>query len=220
MANLSTGPPRVVLCADAARWGSRRCLGLVARLAPVAPPGTLGIWDRDPVDAAGATRDGERLQRLEQLRALTQAHGHLLTVGARSDLAATVGADGVHLPEYGPPVSAVRESFPTLIVSRSCHDRVGLQAAQTDGAAWATLSPFNPPRSKETHRRPLGEGGFSRAIQGLSLPVFALGGLSVEDILPCKRAGARGVAVSGALFDSETPEGLLRAILRAWREAL
>lgn len=151
---------------------------------------------------------------------MTFEHGHTLIVGARTDLAVTVSADGVHLPEHGVSVTSVLRSFPTLAVSRSCHDRQGLQRAQEEGASWATLSPFRAPRSKPSARAPLGEGEFQRRTAGLKLPVVALGGLDVTDVSACKRAGAVGLAVSGALFESTTPEGLLERFLMAWREAL
>ncbi len=212
--------PRVVLCADAARWGAERCARLVETLAPVAPPGLFGVWDRDPANAQSASSFQERLERLERLRAVTLEYGHELIVGARVDLAVAVGADGVHLPEHGAKVATVRESFPMIAVSRSCHDREGLERAQLHGASWATLSPFRIPRSKVSHRLPLGEAAFSRHIAGLNLPVLALGGLSVEDITSCQRAGAVGVAISGSLFESSSPERLLEGILGAWAEAL
>jgi len=213
-------PPRVVVCADAARWGTHRCVRLIERLAPVAPPGAMGVWDRDPERDSNASSLSVRRDRLEALREATAEHGHPLIVGARVDLALAVKAEGVHLPEHGLDAEVVRRTFPQLVVSRSCHDQAGLWDAQQSGAAWATLSPFLSPRSKASTRAPLGAERFSQLIDGLSMPVVALGGLSSGDLESCRRAGAAGLALSGALFESAHPERLLESLISGWSKAL
>ena len=213
-------PPPIVVCADAALWGTRRCLDIIERLTSVAPRGTLGVWDRDPESSPGATPLQERLARLEALRGMTRGHGHQLFVGARVDLAMATSADGVHLPEHGIDVASVRASFPDLTVSRSCHDRAGLLEAEMAGASWATLSPFRAPRSKTSALPPLGERAFNMSIEGLRMPVLALGGLGLHEVTACKLAGAGGLALSGAIFESDRPERLLEDLIAAWFRAL
>lgn len=186
----------------------------------MAPPGAMGVWERDPERDPNCSALSVRRDRLEALRETTAKHGHSLVVGARVDLALAVNAEGVHLPEHGLDAKVVRKSFPELSVSRSCHDLAGLRDAQESGAAWATLSPFLSPRSKASHRAPLGSEGFSRLIEGLSMPVVALGGLSSANVDSCRRAGAAGMALSGALFESARPERLLESLLSGWSKAL
>jgi thiamine-phosphate pyrophosphorylase len=210
---------RVVLCADAARWPGDHIVAVVERLLPLAEPGTLVVWDRQPEAAQNPTTDRDRLRRLVTLRRLTADHGHRLVVGGRVDLAVASVADGVHLPERGLDPPTVRRGFPGLEISRSCHDRAGLDEALRKGASWATLSPFATPGSASRSGPPLGEAGFAEIIRGLDLPVVALGGLWPGLVAACRRSGAQGVAISGAVFDADDPEAVLDAILSCWSEA-
>ena len=210
-----TDLPRLFLVADAARWGSERCVALVERLVGEAPPGELAVWDREPDGAEVAGTVQARLHRLDRLRRLTADHDQRLIVGARVDLAVTSCADGVQLPERGLDVATVRSWFPTMAIGRSCHDRQGLERAEREGATWATLSPVAPTRSKTAAVAPLGMDGFEREVSGLSMPVWALGGVNAHIARDCTRAGARGVAVSAALFESRHPAETIRAILKA-----
>jgi thiamine-phosphate pyrophosphorylase len=209
-----------VLCADVSRWPQDHCLAVVERLLPMAKPGTLVVWDREKESLEGVTSTRGRLARLRELRRLTAAQGQRLAVGGRVDLALACGADGVHLPENGLDAATVRSGFPGLEISRSCHDRPGLDEARRAGASWATLSPFAPPGSGSASGPPLGEVGFGEILCGLDLPVVALGGLQSGLVAPCRRSGAQGVALSGTVFDAVDPEAVFGAILRRWSEAL
>ncbi|MEW6488362.1 MAG: hypothetical protein AB1578_10695, partial [Thermodesulfobacteriota bacterium] len=56
---------------------------------------------------------------------------------------------------------------------------------------------------------------FREAVQGLPLPVLALGGVTPERLAPAAAAGAAGAAVLGSLF--QAPD--LEAQAREYREA-
>jgi thiamine-phosphate pyrophosphorylase len=67
------------------------------------------------------------LELAQQMRALTAKYNSRLFVNTRADIAAKVGADGVHLVESGTPILHVRKDFPTLLVGASTHS---LESAQ------------------------------------------------------------------------------------------
>ena len=138
-----------------------------------------------------------------ELRELTASTGSPLVVNQRPDVAHIIGADGVHLPETGLPIARTRHQWPSLeTIGVSRHDRAGLVAAQEAGATYAFLSPVFEVPGKNP---PIGVEGFRRAIAGLRIPVFALGGIGLEDVAPLLDAGARGVAVQRAVYDAEEP---------------
>jgi len=146
-----------------------------------------------------------------------------LVVGARPDLAARVGADGVQLPERGPAVERVREAFPGLAIGRSCHDVAGLVAAARAGVDWVLLAPLRAPHTKVASAPPLGIEGFAAAIDavrselgGRAPPrVYALGGVVPDDVWPVMAAGGAGVATIGAVLGRPDPVAALRAFVSA-----
>ncbi|MDH3202259.1 MAG: thiamine phosphate synthase [Myxococcales bacterium] len=147
-----------------------------------------------------------------ELRELTAPGGSPLVVNQRADVAQIIGADGVHLPETGLPIARVRQRWPRLeMIGVSRHDRPGLVAAQQAGATYAFLSPVFQVPGKNP---PIGVDGFRRAIAGLQIPVFALGGIGPEDVSPLLEAGAHGVAVRRAVYHAEEPTVVIDGFLR------
>lgn len=127
-------------------------------------------------------------------RAITAAlpGGDRVIVNGRPDLAELVGALGVHLKESGLPVASVRKHFPGLVVGVSRHDRAGLVRAADEGADYAIFGPVFETPGKEA--RALGLDRFRAAIDGLSLPVVAVGGITSDNAARVLAAGAAGVA--------------------------
>lgn len=91
---------------------------------------------------------------------------------------------------------------------RSCHSRSEVVQAATDGAAWATLSPFAVSPSKPGYGPPLHPSVYADA----PLPVLALGGIDVQRAAQAVQAGAHGVAVMGVVMRARHPGDVIRAL--------
>jgi thiamine-phosphate pyrophosphorylase len=148
-----------------------------------------------------------------ELRDVTSTCGVPMTVNGRPDVAQIAHADGVHLPERGLSVSAVRSEWPDLsLVGVSRHDHQGLREAEADGADFAFLSPvFDVPDKG----RPLGVRGFSTSIANVGIPTYALGGITVANARTLLDAGAWGIAVRRAVYDAGDPRRALETLLAA-----
>ncbi len=105
-----------------------------------------------------------------------------ILVNERADIAAATGADGVHLPSYAP-----FETLPGLLIGRSCHTLEDVKNAQAD---FVTFSPVFQSPGK---RNGIGIAVLKQAC-GLGVPVFALGGITAENMAECQQAGAVGIA--------------------------
>ncbi len=123
-----------------------------------------------------------------------------LSVHGDPEACAAVGAKGLHLPSTWPDVAGVRRRLPGVLLGVSCHSRRELEAAARAGADYAFLSPVFPPRSKPLRGEALGPDRFREIVQGLGLPVLALGGVSPERLAEVAAAGAAGAAVLGSLL--------------------
>lgn len=145
--------------------------------------------------------DGQLMRLASTLRAETRRRGARLLLSRRADLAALVGADGVHLPERGLRVDEARQLLPEgSIVGCSRHDPEGLATAAAQGADYATLSPvFDVPGKGE----PLGLPRFARWTRAAGLPIVALGGLNPDRAREVLAGGAWGVAVRRCILGRE-----------------
>ncbi len=148
-----------------------------------------------------------------ELRELTARAGVTLSISRELEVAREVGADGVHLPESGPPPSAARSALgPAALIGASCHDPRGVSAAAVSGADYVTLSPVFASPGKGA---PLGLSRFAEWTRAATLPVIALGGVRAEHVAPLRGAGAAGVAVISSVFAAEDPGNAVRALLAA-----
>ena len=106
-------------------------------------------------------------------------------------LARELGADGVHLPSQS--LLMLKTKPAGLMVSASCHNARELAHAEALGLDFVLLSPV-----KSTLSHPeadsLGWQNFSEMIADITLPVYALGGMTLTDLPVALTYGARGVA--------------------------
>ena len=86
-------------------------------------------------------------------------------------------------------------------MAASCHDIDELRAAQALGCDFAVVGSVKPTPS-HPGASALGWAGFSALREGVSLPLYAIGGLGSDDIAQARRHGAQGIAAIRALWPS------------------
>ncbi len=126
-------------------------------------------------------------------------------------------SDGVHLPGPSSESEERRPDVPPAgLVGRSCHSLVELDRAAALGADYATVSPVFASASKPGYGPALGLHGLAGLADASTLPVFALAGIEEpSQVADCRRAGAHGVAIMGAVMRSADPSALTAALLDA-----
>ena len=117
-------------------------------------------------------------------------------VNDRADIAASAGADGVHLTTRSLTPDVIRKTLGAkFLIGASTHSLTEAQDACRQGADFAVFGPIFPSPSKEKYGLPLGLGKLSEAARELtSFPLIALGGISIENVNECLLAGANGIA--------------------------
>ncbi|HEV7669922.1 MAG TPA: thiamine phosphate synthase [Thermoanaerobaculia bacterium] len=141
-----------------------------------------------------------------------------LLINGRADVAQAVepvrpegGGIGVHLPSGGLPIAALRDRFgPGLLIGRSAHTLGEVEKARDEGADYATFGPVYPTPSKAAFGPPLGLAAFERAA-ALGLPVYALGGVTLERLPDLARAGAAGIAGIRIFLEPQGLDALVTA---------
>ncbi|HKV07693.1 MAG TPA: thiamine phosphate synthase [Thermoanaerobaculia bacterium] len=184
-------------------------------------PGDLAVWIRE-LAAAGVDALQIREKDLEDrdLYGLTRLArsllppGTLLLVNGRVDVALAAGANGAHLPADGVPLAPLRHRFGTgVILGRSTHSVPEVEQAMRDGADHVTFGPVYPTPSKERFGPPVGLDALARAA-AVGIPVYALGGVTLERFEEVALAGAKGVAGIRLFQNPQT----LPEVVRAARE--
>lgn len=137
---------------------------------------------------------GELLAWARELRAATHAVDASLWVNDRLDVAAIVGADGVHLGRRSVDVADARELLPAGSISVSAHSLGDVAKARELTVDFVMLSPIFASPGKST---PLGLDAIREAsalLEGSPTRLVALGGLDLVRGLACIEAGAEAVA--------------------------
>jgi thiamine-phosphate pyrophosphorylase len=114
-------------------------------------------------------------------------------------------ADGAHLAsdqDLTLALSLVRElGTPAFILGKSVHSLEGAREAEEQGADYVLLAPVFDPISKPRYRGALGLEVLRETASVLSIPVFALGGITDGNGLLALKAGAFGLAGISLLVD-------------------
>lgn len=127
----------------------------------------------------------------------------LLNTGRLTDVNETA-ADGLHLNSRQ-LLSCRKRPLPAeYLVAASCHNEEELKQAESLRIDFVVLSPVQKTGSHP--KSPvLGWDRFEQLVGPCCLPVYALGGMSLDDRLLARRHGAQGVAVlSAAWLPGET----------------
>jgi thiamine-phosphate pyrophosphorylase len=117
------------------------------------------------------------------LRKLAAELGVFFIVNDRCDLALAVDADGVHLGQGDLPLELARKVMgPDKLIGISTHNPDQVRAASAGKPDYLGFGPIFKPGSKQDHDPVVGIEGL-RAIRPLtSLPIFAIGGITVDNV--------------------------------------
>lgn len=204
---------------------SRRALGNARLMVLVGGLPTLGdlVWTVGEALEGGADvvqlreknlDDREWLRRAREVRILTAKAGAVFLVNDRPDIARLAGADGVHVGQTDlKPRDARRILGPAPMIGVSTHTAEQLRAAVVDGADYLGVGPVFPSGTKSFAEEELaGLRHVEHAAESTGLPWFALGGIEPGNLDSVIRAGARRIAVSGAVVRSGRPREIARAL--------
>ncbi len=148
------------------------------------------------------------------LRQAAAKAGVLFIVNDRCDLALAVNADGVHLGQGDLPLDLARKVMgPDKLIGISTHNSDQVREATTGKPDYLGFGPIFKPGSKQDHDPVVGLEGL-RAIRRLtSLPIFAIGGIQIDQAREVMRAGANGVAVISAILKAPDISQAVNAFL-------
>jgi thiamine-phosphate pyrophosphorylase len=168
----------------------------IARLAVLGGAGIIQLRDKGR-SCADLTVVGK------EIAAITLKAGAGFIVNDRLDVAVACGADGVHLGQDDMRVSTARQLAPPgFIIGVSVGTVEEAEEAEREGADYVALSPIFSTASKDNAGPGLGLGRLRKIRHAVSLPVIAIGGISLKNAGDVIEAGADGIAVISSVVAS------------------
>lgn len=142
-----------------------------------------------------------RLYEAELLAKLCKKLGAILLINDDIDIAIEVDADGVHLGQEDTSLAEARTRLgQDKIIGITCHNDMGLaRQAERGGADYVAFGRFFPSSSKPSAPAASIET-LRQARQELSIPICAIGGITLNNAPELIRNGADMVAVVNAVF--------------------
>lgn len=122
-------------------------------------------------------------------------------------LAQQLVADGVHLGMQDMSVREARELLGHKIIGGTANTFENVLQRASEGCDYIGLGPFQFTETKTNLSPVLGIEGY-RAIlekmeqQHITIPVYAIGGIALEDVDPLMKTGIHGIAISGLITNS------------------
>ncbi len=160
-----------------------------------------------------------QLKRAKALRVLTRDYGAHLIINDSVTLACDAGADGVHLGRDDAPNliqlrNGVGDDFRIGITCRA--DAAFAQSVLKDGADYVSFGAVWATRSKPE----VPEIGLNRLAKARAMfpeaNVCAIGGITAENIVQVKAAGADCAAVISGLFAAEDIQSRASELVALW----
>lgn len=137
------------------------------------------------------------------------ASGTAVLVNDRVDVALVTGASGVHLGERSLPLSEAKKfvgqrlAGKKFLVGVSAHSLEGATQAAHEGADYLIFGPVFATPSKAGFGQPQGLQRLGDVCHRVTIPVLAIGGITLENARDCMAAGAAGIAAIRLFQDAD-----------------
>ncbi|WP_130859783.1 thiamine phosphate synthase [Gracilibacillus phocaeensis] len=136
-----------------------------------------------------------------------------LIVNDRVDIAVMKQCAGVQLAYHSLAVSLVKNCFPTLLTGKSVHSLAEAEQAQQEGADYLLYGHIYPSSSKP-NQRPRGIANLRQLSEELSVPVYAIGGITPDRTKEIIKSGASGIAIMSGIWQAADPIQTIKAYLQ------
>jgi thiamine-phosphate pyrophosphorylase len=182
----------------------------------------IQIREKDLSGKDCAALTSEVLRRAAKAAA-SSANAARILVNDRLDVALSEGAGGVHLGERSLAVAEARRLAASsgvdtdFLIGVSCHSAEEAKAAEKEGADYIFFGPVFATPSKTGYGAPQGLARLADVCRLASLPVLAIGGVTLENAASCLAAGAMGIAAIRLFQDTQNIRSLVQALRKLKR---
>jgi thiamine-phosphate pyrophosphorylase len=136
------------------------------------------------------------------------------------ELAKQIKADGVHLGKLDMPITEARSILgKNFIIGGTANTLEDIRMHYEAGADYIGYGPFRFTTTKKNLSPVLGLEGYREIVrkmkmEGIDLPIVAIGGIEKEDIPSLMGTGITGIALSGSILRAEHPKKEMNEIIK------
>ena len=166
----------------------------------------------DMVQLRGKNYSIDELSLLaEKLLRFTAAAEISLIANDHAQIAQRVDVQGVHVGQDDESIGAVRVQVQRpIIVGKSTHSVEQAMAAERDGADYIGWGPIFATATKPDYP-PIGPAQIREVRKRVSLPIFCIGGIKLENLKQVVAAGAKSVVIVSGLLQAKDIVAYTRA---------
>ena len=159
----------------------------------------------DLIQLRGKGKSIEELMNLaSEIHEITVRSNTPLIVNDHAEVAARVPVEGVHVGQDDDSIPAARQKAGRdLIVGKSTHSMDQAHAAQGEGADYIGFGPIFATPTKPDYKA-IGLGNIRRIHLDVSIPIFCIGGINIDNLQEVIDAGARRVVMVSALLKAHS----------------
>jgi len=159
----------------------------------------------DLVQLRGKRNSIEKLVDLAtELHELTTKSSTPMIVNDYAEIASRVPVEGVHVGQYDDSIElARRKAGRNILVGKSTHSLEQARGAQREGADYIGFGPIFATPTKPDYP-PIGLADIRRVHVEVSLPIFCIGGINIDNLQSVIEAGARRVVMVSALLKARS----------------
>ena len=146
-----------------------------------------------------------------QLKSLCKTYHAVFLLNDHVELCREIEADGVHLGKTDMNPKKAREILgENYIIGSTCNTYQDIENLKDSPIDYIGLGPFRFTATKENISPVLGIEKYHHIItecvaSNIRIPIVAIGGITIDDILPLLQTGIKGVALSSAILQAENP---------------
>jgi thiamine-phosphate pyrophosphorylase len=184
----------------------------------IGPENAPGILEQliaggiDMVQLRGKNYSVDELSLLaEKLLRFTAAAEIPLIANDHAQIAQRVDVQGVHVGQDDESINTIRaQVHRPIIVGKSTHSVEQAMAAEREGADYIGLGPIFSTPTKPDYP-PIGPAQIGEVRKRVSVPIFCIGGIKLENLKQVLAAGAKSVVIVSGLLRANDIVGYTRA---------
>jgi thiamine-phosphate pyrophosphorylase len=159
----------------------------------------------DLIQLRGKGRSIQNLSTIAgELHELTVKSSTPLIVNDFAEIASRVPVEGVHVGQDDDSIEVVRQKAGRdILTGKSSHSLEQARAAQRDGADYIGFGPIFATPTKPDYT-PIGLADVTRVHAEVTLPIFCIGGINVNNLQSVIDAGAKRVVMVSALLKARS----------------
>ncbi len=215
-------PQRIGFNAAEVRWGQRTLQQAMRMLSDCRLYGIIDLGYIQPSDAAHVVEQmieggvdliqlrgknkpiNELADLAAQLHELTAKASTSLIVNDHVEIASRVPVEGAHVGQDDDSVEVARQKAARdILIGKSTHNIEQARAAQLEGADYIGFGPIFATPTKPDYV-PIGLADINRVHAEVSLPIFCIGGINIDNLQSIIDAGAKRVVMVSALLKAHS----------------